>query len=110
MLGNAVKFTPAGGHVHVRARYEPATRHWVLRISDTGIGIPASFLDSLFEPFQRAANANRRRGSGLGLFITRGIVERHGGTVTATSTEGTGSTFTVELPLHPVSLRKRGES
>ncbi|MBO1333963.1 PAS domain-containing sensor histidine kinase [Streptomyces sp. VRA16 Mangrove soil] len=109
LLGNAVKFTPAGGHVRVRAGYEPGTGHWVLEVRDTGIGIPASFLDSLYEPFQRASNATSARGSGLGLFITRGIVERHGGSLTATSTEGVGSTFTMTLPLRPVSLDKPGD-
>jgi signal transduction histidine kinase len=99
LLDNAVKFSPEGGTVTVvvSAR-EPSA---ILAVSDTGIGIPGPQLGAVFEGFFRASNAPvlSRGGFGLGLYVTRAIVERHGGRVRVESTEGRGSTFYVELPL-----------
>ena len=72
----------------------------VLEVADQGIGIPAEAESLLFVPFYRASNVNARiSGFGIGLYVVREIVERHGGRVEVSSTEGQGSTFRVVLPL-----------
>jgi PAS domain S-box-containing protein len=102
ILSNAVKFTPEGGRIHVAVRLEgsPASQV-VVEISDSGIGIPGDDLERIFEKFHRANHGPGAaiEGTGLGLAISRQIVERHGGRIWATSTEGKGSTFTFTLPL-----------
>ena len=70
-----------------------------LSVRDHGIGIPKEMLSKIFERFQRAVRSERITGLGLGLYVTRQIVEAHGGTITAESEPGKGSLFTVELPL-----------
>jgi signal transduction histidine kinase/ActR/RegA family two-component response regulator len=100
LLSNAVKFTPAGGTVSIRLRRTGDLDELV--VSDTGIGIEAAFLHSVFDTFRQAdASATRAQGGlGLGLSIVRHLVELHAGTVTAESPgKGLGSTFTVQLPL-----------
>jgi signal transduction histidine kinase len=102
ILFNAIKFTPAGGAVHVEVREEPdPAPQLVVEISDTGIGIPAGDLELIFEKFQRAGDqlTSKIEGTGLGLSIARQIVENHGGRIWAASTRGKGSTFTFTLPL-----------
>ena len=101
LLSNAVKFTPKGGCVEVSAFAEG--RSAVVRVRDTGIGIPAGDQKELFNRFFRASNATGRSipGTGLGLAIVRMIVVNHGGDVDLTSTEGAGTTVTVWLPLLP---------
>ena len=101
LLDNALKFTGTGGTVHYRLRTQGSAA--VLTVTDTGIGIPEADLAGLFTPFHRAANAMDQavQGSGLGLAIVRNIVTEHGGTVTAGSRVGRGSTFTVILPAVP---------
>jgi len=101
LLSNAVKFTPKGGCVEVSVFAEGKSA--VVRVSDTGIGIPASDQKELFNRFFRASNATGRSipGTGLGLAIVRMIVVNHGGDVDLTSTEGAGTTVTVWLPLLP---------
>jgi PAS domain S-box-containing protein len=98
LLSNAVKFTPKGGRV--RVVLERVDSSVELAVNDTGQGIPAEFLPHIFERFQQAdASTSRRHGGlGLGLAIVRYIVELHGGTVDAESSEA-GATFTVRLPL-----------
>jgi PAS domain S-box-containing protein len=100
LLTNALKFTPAGGHVTVALT---RTGDWArLTVSDTGAGIRADFLPHLFERFRQADSSSTRvhGGLGLGLAIVRHLVEVHGGRVRADSEgEGKGATFTVELPL-----------
>ncbi|MFB3853150.1 MAG: ATP-binding protein [Vicinamibacterales bacterium] len=98
LVANAVKYTLRGG-VNVSVEREQDTA--VLRVSDTGIGIPEESLPRLFEEFYRAPNAKavEERGTGLGLSIVRDLVERCGGIVTVASREGQGTTFTVRLPL-----------
>jgi signal transduction histidine kinase len=97
VLSNAVKFSPEEGVVEVELeRQEDVAR---VIVSDHGIGIPSEFLPYVFDRLRQGANGGNR-GLGLGLWIVRDIVERHGGTVTAESDgEGRGSTFTVTLPL-----------
>jgi signal transduction histidine kinase/methylmalonyl-CoA mutase cobalamin-binding subunit len=100
LLGNAVKFTPEGGHIDVRLdRHEGQTR---LQISDSGQGIEPAMLPYIFESFQQGDSSSARRhgGLGLGLAIVRRLVALHGGRVEATSPgQGQGATFTVHLPL-----------
>ena len=100
LLSNAIKFTPRGGQVEVLVRR--VNSHVELTVSDTGIGIPASFLPLVFDRFsQRDSSSTRSHGGlGLGLAICRQLVELHAGTIRASSLgEGTGATFVVELPL-----------
>ena len=96
LLGNALKFTPADGRVTVRTRQDGADA--VLTVSDTGVGIPASELPHVFERFWRGRAAGRTSGSGIGLAIAAELARAHGGTLTATSTPGRGTTLTLRLP------------
>jgi PAS domain S-box-containing protein len=97
LVGNAIKFTPAGGSVTVTV--EPRGSRVVLTVRDTGIGIDPELLPHLFEPFRQASTARGRGGLGLGLAIVRHLVTIHGGTVVGESEgPGSGSVFTVELP------------
>ena len=98
LVSNALKYTPEGGRVTVAFRRHQQAA--VVEVSDTGIGIPAAEQPRLFEEFFRASNARRlvELGTGLGLAIIRQTIERHGGTIRVESAEGTGTTFTVELP------------
>jgi signal transduction histidine kinase/ActR/RegA family two-component response regulator len=100
LVSNAVKFTPAGGLVAVRARR--VGRQLEIVVSDTGDGIVPELLSHVFEPFRQAdaLGGGSRAGLGLGLTIVRHLVERHGGTVRAESPGiGRGATFTVTLPV-----------
>ncbi|GGL24697.1 ATP-binding protein [Planomonospora parontospora] len=99
LLSNAVRYTPVGGSVAVTARCEGAEA--VIAVADTGIGIPAEEYPRLFDRFFRASTARRAgiTGTGLGLAVTRAVVEAHGGTVTAAPRRGGGTVFTVRLPV-----------
>ena len=99
LITNAVKFTPEGGKVEVRLAADDGEA--VLSVTDTGIGIPAADRERVFERFYRTEAATRRviPGSGLGLTISRAIVDAHRGTITVRSDGKSGSTFTVRLPL-----------
>ena len=104
LINNAVKFTPEGGTIKIRTRNHDCHDHdgdrLVIEVSDTGIGIEQNALPLIFDPFQQGETAITRRfgGLGLGLAICKGIVEGHGGVLTAES-EGTGrgATFRIEL-------------
>jgi two-component system sensor histidine kinase/response regulator len=100
LLSNAVKFTPAEGKITLRVRREQNVA--VFQIEDTGIGIPTAAQPLLFEKFQQLGSNVRQReyeGTGLGLALTKQLVELHGGTIKVISEEGVGSVFTVRLPL-----------
>ncbi|MGN6685900.1 MAG: ATP-binding protein [Actinomycetales bacterium] len=99
LVGNGVKFTPAGGEVRVRTQVAAGRLEWL--VSDTGIGIPAQDVPRLFTRFFRAANAQAAAipGTGLGLAIVRSILEQHGGGIAVDSREGRGTTFRTWLPL-----------
>jgi CheY-like chemotaxis protein len=105
LLSNAIKFTPPAGRVQVRvARVESSVE---ITVSDTGQGISAEFLPYVFERFRQADNTTTRRqgGLGLGMAITKHLVELHGGTIRAESPgEGKGSTFVLRLPVMIVHL------
>ncbi|HRC77868.1 MAG TPA: ATP-binding protein, partial [Kouleothrix sp.] len=105
LVGNAVKYSPAGGVVSIRARRDD--QHMYVEVADQGMGIPASALPHLFQRFYRATNVDARQisGMGIGLYVVREIVHMHGGTVHASSTEGQGSTFVVTLPIPPGAER-----
>jgi PAS domain S-box-containing protein len=103
LLSNAIKFTPQGGRVTVLL--EQHDRHAQILVSDTGKGIHPDFLPHLFEMFRQQDSSTTRQfgGLGLGLAISRQLVEAHGGTITASSAgEGQGTTITVRLPLMPL--------
>jgi signal transduction histidine kinase len=101
LLTNALRFTPQGGRVSVRAERVPGDRGAETRfsVSDTGPGIPANRLKAIFERYEQGAHADRK-GLGLGLFIARRIVETHGGRIWAESS-ASGSTFHFTLPDRP---------
>ena len=99
LLSNAVKYTPRGGSV--RVRYRETDGQGIVEVIDTGPGIPQSAQPRLFQRFYRVEGETTRRnpGSGLGLAIVKTIIERHGGRVWVSSTEGQGSTFGFLVPL-----------
>ena len=98
LLSNAVKFTSAGGEVKVTARRED--KDLIVQVEDTGIGIAAADLERIFDEFYQVDGSYSRNyeGTGLGLSLARRMVEIQGGTISAESIEGLGSTFTVRFP------------
>jgi PAS domain S-box-containing protein len=103
LIGNAVKFTPPGGRVVVRADAvgddgPHAERHVRFSVSDTGPGISAEHLTHIFDRYWQVRTQGRA-GAGLGLAIAKGIVEAHGGTIGVTSTVGEGTTFSFTIPV-----------
>lgn len=111
LLENALKHTPAGGQVTLRAAPSTAT-HIEITVSDTGPGIPPEDLPRVFERFYQVDKARSRgRGAGLGLTISKEIIEAHQGQIWATSAPGNGATFHVRLPTlkpdDPTLVRKR---
>jgi signal transduction histidine kinase len=104
LLGNAVAHTP-GGEIVVRLSQEGDRVH--LEVRDAGPGIPADRLETIFEPYVRLTDGDfgeRPKGMGLGLYISKGIVEAHGGQIWAESAErGGGAIFHLILPLHTVA-------
>jgi len=97
LIDNAVKYTPAGGRVDVRVDTEAGRA--LLRVQDTGIGIPADELPRIWDRLFRGDTSRTERGLGLGLSLVKAIVEAHGGTVEVASAPGQGSRFTAAFPL-----------
>jgi two-component system sensor histidine kinase KdpD len=97
LLDNALKYSPAGSPIELRARV--ADSNVVIEVSDHGIGIPPDELERVFDKFYRVNHPGSIGGTGLGLSICKGIVEAHGGTIRAESRPGGGATFIVSLPL-----------
>ena len=99
LVSNAIRYTPRGGRVTIRVR--KTGQKLRIEVADTGIGIPSTDLERVFDEFYRSANARGHTsdGTGLGLSIVKAVVEQHGGTVSVASAVGQGTTFTVELPL-----------
>jgi signal transduction histidine kinase len=95
LIDNAVKYTPTGGRVDVEVGRDAGQA--VLRVRDTGAGIPADELPRIWDRLFRGDASRAERGLGLGLSLVRAIVEAHGGTVSAVSEVGRGSTFEVRL-------------
>ena len=105
LLSNAIKFTPAGGTVSVRVRQLAGKVHgcgqYEFRIKDNGIGMSEEFAQKIFEPFEweRTSTVSRIQGTGLGMAITKNIVDMMGGTIEVQTAQGKGSEFIICLPL-----------
>jgi signal transduction histidine kinase len=97
LIDNAVKYTPAGGRVEVEVLREADAA--LLRVRDTGPGIPADELPRIFDRLFRGDTSRTERGLGLGLSLVKAIVEAHAGSVQVSSEPRRGSTFTVTLPI-----------
>ena len=108
LIGNAVKFTPKGGCITVRAA--PGNQEVVFSVADTGAGIAPENVPHVFDRFWQAATRARRLGAGLGLPITRGIVEAHGGRIWVESTLGRGSSFYFAIPAASAETSRHTES
>jgi signal transduction histidine kinase len=103
LLTNAIKFSRPGSAITLSCQVAEAAGargegQLCIAVSDAGVGIPAADLEHLFEPYWKGPGTGRT-GTGLGLYIARGIIQAHGGTLTVESTLGSGSTFTCRLPL-----------
>ncbi|GMU01606.1 sensor histidine kinase [Corallococcus caeni] len=99
LLGNALKFSPRGGEIHVRLAAEAG--RFLVSVRDTGPGIPLAERDAVFEPFHRVAGAEPRPGAGLGLAIVREVARRHGGWAYVAPGTGPGAELVLELPAAP---------
>ena len=99
LLSNAVKFTPDGGQVGVRARRENSNA--VISVRDTGVGIAPEDQAAVFEEFRQVGRdyTRKQEGTGLGLTLTKKLVELHGGKIWLESEPGKGSTFTFSIPI-----------
>ncbi len=104
LISNAIKFTPAGGHIDVTASASNGSA--LLEVSDTGIGVGPEEAELVFDRFFRSSRvvADQVPGTGLGLFISRAIVEAHDGTIAASRRDGGGTTFRIELPVYRVPV------
>ena len=104
LLSNAVKFTPAGGTISVRLKQFPGTVKdsglYEIRVKDNGIGMSAEFVKKIFSPFERerTSTVSRTQGTGLGMAITKNIVDMMGGTIEVQTEQGKGTEFIVRLP------------
>ena len=115
LLSNAVKFTPAGGTVSVRIRQCPGTKKgselYEIRVKDNGIGMSQEFVQKSFSPFERerTSTVSRTQGTGLGMAITKNIVDMMGGTIEVQTEQGKGTEFIVRLPFRIQSEHQRIE-
>ena len=115
LLSNAVKFTPAGGTVSVRIRQYPGTvkgsELYEIRVKDNGIGMSQEFVQKIFSPFERerTSTVSRIQGTGLGMAITKNIVNMMGGTIEVLTEQGKGTEFIVRLPFRIQSKHQRIE-
>ena len=105
LLSNAIKFTPAGGTVSVRLREYPGIQRgcelYEIRVKDNGIGMSQKFVQKIFSPFERerTSTVSRTQGTGLGMAITKNIVDMMGGTIEVQTEQGKGTEFIIRLPL-----------
>jgi len=97
LIGNAIKFCKAGDRITVTSRTRGKAAH--IEISDTGPGIAAEDLPLIFDPYFSASKKHQKTGTGLGLYISKGIVDAHGGEIRCGSEPGVGTTFSITLPL-----------
>lgn len=115
LLSNAVKFTPAGGTVSVRLKQLPGTAKgselYEIRVKDSGIGMSQEFVQKIFSPFERerTSTVSRTQGTGLGMAITKNIVDMMGGTIEVQTEQGKGTEFIVRLPFRIQSEHQRIE-
>ncbi len=98
LLSNALKYSPEGGKVYLELSCPNGKA--ILQVKDTGIGIPSTAQERLFEPFMRAENVGNIPGTGLGLTMVKKCLDLHGGQITVESVVGVGTTFTITLPLN----------
>jgi signal transduction histidine kinase len=98
LIGNALKFHKRGEPARVEVSSRRAGEAWEIAVADTGIGFDERYTDRIFRPFQRLHTAKDYQGTGIGLAICKKIAEHHGGSLSATSAPGVGSTFVVTLP------------
>jgi signal transduction histidine kinase len=108
LLSNAVKFTEQDGSVNVRVRADG--EDVVIKVRDTGRGIPADQLTHLFDPYYQAAHGDHGIGTGLGLCIVKHLTQLHGGSVAIDSVPGSGSVFNVRLPKAAAEVRPFGDA
>jgi two-component system sensor histidine kinase MtrB len=109
LVNNAIKYSPQGGRVRVTLARDDARA--LITVADEGVGIPAGECEHIFEPFRRSPNSKADiPGVGLGLSVSRRIVNAHGGHVRVTSVEGKGTTFHIELPLQILEVNVRGRA
>lgn len=111
LIGNALKFSPDGASVRVQIRQEGDCM--ALAVADTGPGIAAEEIGTIFDKYRRGRATAAVEGSGLGLFIVKSVVDAHGGSIEVASRPGHGATFTIRLPLsieHPPADRLRAVS
>ncbi len=108
LIHNAIKFTPPGGEVRVEGEGDGG--RCLVRVRDSGMGIPPQDLEKIFDKFYQVDSSSTRQqsGTGLGLCISRQLVEAHGGEIRVESELGKGSTFTVSLPVHAPAVEKVG--
>ena len=115
LLSNAVKFTPAGGTVSVRIRQCHGTQKgselYEIRVKDNGIGMSQEFIQKIFSPFERerTSTVSRTQGTGLGMAITKNIVDMMGGTIEVQTEQGKGTEFIVRLPFRTQPEHQRTE-
>jgi PAS domain S-box-containing protein len=109
LVSNAIKFTPEGGRVDVRA--SSSRGNAIVEVRDTGMGIPAEEQEHVFERFFRASRATEQAipGTGLGLAISKAIAQAHGGRITLASSEGEGTTFRIAVPIRAAQLDAAAE-
>lgn len=102
LVGNALKFTPKGGRISIRASLDaPQNPQWLeVRVTDTGRGIPEAQLASIFDPYRQTELKDANLGAGLGLAIVKCIMDAHAGTVQVESEVGQGTTFVLRFPIH----------
>jgi signal transduction histidine kinase len=101
LLSNAIKYSPKGTQINIQVKIEE--QHFLIEVTDQGIGIPERDMKFLFQPFQRGSNAGDYPGTGIGLTIIQKSVELMNGTVSLKSKEGKGTTFMVRFPARLVS-------
>jgi signal transduction histidine kinase len=108
LIINARQAMPRGGHLKIEARENPPAGTVELRVSDTGVGIPAERLRLIFEPFYttKEPDDSGHGGTGLGLSVCRQIIEQHQGRIRVESLVGKGATFTLKLPVHPEEAKE----
>jgi light-regulated signal transduction histidine kinase (bacteriophytochrome) len=109
LIANAVKYHRAEVDTVVKVYGEEYSGTAHIFVEDNGIGFDEQYLDKVFQAFQRLHGRNEYPGTGIGLAICRRIVERHGGTITAKSTPGKGSTFIVTLPVEGTKAMNKPE-
>ncbi|MDO4479349.1 MAG: response regulator [Lachnospiraceae bacterium] len=112
LLGNAIKFTPAGGTISVRVCQKPAATDdralYEIRVKDNGIGMSPEFARKIFDPFERerTSTVSKIQGTGLGMAISKNIVDMMGGTIEVITEQGKGTEFVLQLPLRVLSKRQ----